>query len=249
MFNSFPIPEPDVGGGQWVHDWSAYQTICDLTGTTVTVPASTWQTFVNVTGKGFFKWCRASDTNSVSSNPNIRLTIDGQVYQFDGVVAGSNNQGNEINFEIPFKTSLKIEAFNSHATNAVNMMCDYLYMLQQSNPNASKVTLLQQSQRKMAYLTGNSTTLVDLLNITGSGYLLSARFLGYYSTAASPIYGDIAIDGVQKMTNRYLSSINQSSIKQSEVVGPMRFNNSLRIKTRTDATGTPYICEAWYSLD
>lgn len=249
MFNSFPQPIPDnAGGGQWVHDWSAYQTVYDLTGAQVSVPANTWKTFVNITGKGFFKWCRVSASDVSTPNPNIKITIDGQVYQFDGALSGAGFQGNEINFEIPFKTSLKIEAFNSTGSIAVNLICDYLYLLQQSNPNASKVTLLQQSQRKMAYVDGASLTLADILNIVGSGYLLEVKYFAY-AAAASFIRGDISIDGAQKMTDRLMFRIGGSDYKQNEIVGPIRFNSSLRIKARTDSASSPYICFVWYSLD
>jgi hypothetical protein len=192
-----------------------------------------------------------SDTTQYTPNPNIRITIDGQVYQFDGFNGGANNdhQGNEINCEIPFKKSLTIEAYNSHTTQASFFICDYLYLLQQSSPNASKVTLLQQTNRKMVYVTGTSTTFVDLLNVTGSGYLLGIRFSGYYVSYTSVTRGDIAVDGVQKMTDRALFGVGGEGYKQSEIVGPIRFNTSLRIKARADFAGTTFTCFAWYSLD
>lgn len=245
MFNSFPQPKPDSGGWTSPLDWSAYQTVYDLTGATVSIPANTWQTFVNVTGKGFFKWCRV-DGQAGSSNPSIRLTIDGVAYTFDTPNAGGDTQGNEVNFEIPFKNSLKIEGYNRH-TSAVNFLCDYLYLFQQSTPSIG-VTLLNQSQRKMAYLTGESTTLVDVVNVIGSGYLLGIHFLGYYGSTSGTVYGNIAIDGSNKM-NRPLFQPATINFKQMNFPGPIRFDSRLIIQTRTTIAGAPYSCFAWYTLD
>lgn len=249
MFNSFPIPVPDSGGGLASPlDWSAYNTVYDLTGTDVSVPASSWNTFVNVTGKGFFKWCRISAGNGIpTANPSIRITIDGIPYTFDTPNAGSNSQGNEVNFEIPFKSSLKIEGFNRDAL-SIFFKCDYLYLLQQINPNPSKIAILNQSQRKSAYLVTTATSLVDLLNITGSGYLLGVRFLGYYSSAGGSIFGDIIVDGISKMNNRELFANNNETFKQPEIIGPIRFNSALRVRTRV-ASGSSSTCFVWYTLD
>lgn len=236
------------GGGQWAHDWTAYQTLYDLTGTTVSVGASAWQTFLDITGKGVFKWVRMNTGTAGAVNPAIRLTIDGQAYSFDSPLAGSGNQGNEVNFEIPFKSSLKIEGFNRSA-GAAALYCDYLYLLQQSSPNPSKITLLQQSQRKAAYYSAATTTLADVVNITGSGYLLGVRFLSFYNSANAIVNGDIIVDGVQKMTDRTLVGVGTPSNRLTEVVGPIRFNSSLRIRIRTDIAGATPICFVWYSLD
>lgn len=250
MFNSFPQPKPDAAGGSPnLQDWSAYTPVYDLTGTAVAVPASTWQTFVNVTGRGFLKWCRMnSEVAAAVANPAIKITVDGVEYTFDSSLNGSYKQGNEVNFEIPFKKSLKIEGFNRSGS-AANLICDYLYLLQQSTPNANNVTLLQQTQRKMATFYGNTTTLADVVNITGSGYLLGVRFLGVYVTGGAAIMGDIIIDGVQKMNNRYLYGIVGDPVKLTEIEGPIRFNSSLRIRTRTDIVAGNPLCFAWYSLD
>lgn len=247
MFNSFPIPKPDSGGSPNLQDWSAYTPVYDLIGGSVSVPASSWGTFVNVTGKGFLKWCNISTTLSLSANPAIRITVDGQAYTFDSSLTGNAYQGNEISQEIPFETSLKIEGFNRN-TGAVLMLCDYLYLLRQSNPNAKKVTILEQTIRKMAYATGSDTSLIDLVNVTGSGYLLGARFENYYSSLTGYTHGDISIDGVQRMTDRQLLGIYNSADKKSEIFGPIRFNTSLRIKTKCTA-GTFYVSRAWYTLD
>lgn len=143
---------------------------------------------------------------------------------------------------------MKIEGYNRHTASA-NFSCDYLYLLQNLTPNASNITLLTQSQRKMTYLTGTSITLVDLANVTGSGYLIGMRIMGYYASAIGEIYGDITIDGINKMSDRLLIQTGTVNYKVSEFVGPIRFASSLRIRTRTSAAGSPYVCEAWYSLD
>lgn len=247
---SFPQPKPDGGGGPNLLDWSAYQTVYDFTGTAQSVPATTWKTFVDITGKGFLKWCRVSASSNTGVNPDIRLTIDGQEYMFERSSAGAQLQGNEINFEIPFKNSLKIEAFNFDGSSAATLICDYLYLVQVSTPSERKNTLLLQSSRKMAYASGTATALTDVLNITGSGYLLGISFQGYYNTAQASIFGDLAIDGLQKITDRmvFLPSTSAQR-KQSDFVGPIRFNTSLRIRSRIEAAGSTYVVFAWYCLD
>lgn len=238
-----------VGGLPSPLDWSAYQPVYDYTGTTINVPANTWQTYVNVTGKGFLKWVRGyKGTQLTPMNPAIRITIDGVPYLFQQQASGAYNQGNELNHDIPFKQSLKIEVENA-SVSGLFLGCDYLYLLAQSTPNPSKVTLLQQSQRNMGYLNTANTTLTDVINVTGSGYLLKAVFQGYYSTAASYVNGDLAIDGAQKMTDRQLFGTGIEDNKLSEIMGPIRFNSSLRVRTRIQAAGSSAICFVWYSLD
>jgi len=245
-FNGLDVGVMTGAGGPWFGDWSAYTPVYNISGTTVSVPQNSWFVIVNITGKGFFKWCRAYDTTNDGATPKIRLTIDGAQKVFDSIAIPSG-VGNEVKNEIPFLNSLKIEIFNSMATTA-SMVCDYLYFLQNTNPNPNINTILQQSVVKNAFLSTPASSLTDVLNLTGSGYLLSAKFFGRFSsTPGGDIFGDITIDGTNVMNNRLLWRIESNPYKLGEIVGPIRFNTSLRVRTRTSQSWAWCLVE--YSLD
>ena len=234
-------------GGPWFGDWEAYIPMYDWSGTELIVPPNSWYTVVDVNGKGYFKWCRAT---SGSSFPRIRLTIDGAQYLFDVNGNNVNLRVNEVNMEIPFNTSLKIEVFNAHTSSATKIL-DYLYYIQINNPNPRTNTILEQSTRMNYNVSVVSTTLVDAVNITGSGYLHAIRFSGRKSASGTlTVYGDISIDGVPKMTD---SAVFDDSVggyaKRANFMGPIRFETSLRVRTRTNNANDNAFCFIEYSLD
>jgi hypothetical protein len=228
-------------------DWAAYTPVYDFEGADIAAPASAWTTALSISGKGFFRWCRMDTNDSTTPNPDIRLTIDGVPYSFATSTLGSSDQGNEVSHDILFNTSLKIEGYNRNTVARV-IRCQYLYYTQTSTPNPSNNTLLSQSQRKMAYLSGNSTTAVDVLNIVGSGYLLGIRFLGYYGSMGAWIAGTLVVDGVTKMNGKQIVQTTTEGGKKSEYRGAIRFNSSLNVKVSTGTTGSNYVCEVWYTL-
>ena len=234
-------------GGPWFGDWAAYTPVYNISGTTQNVPPQSWHTFVNITGTGFLKWCRAYHDSSYAMSPKVRITIDGTEKVFDVHLYFLRAVGNEVGVELPFFESLKIEVYNSD-TLTTPLGCDYLYFLQNASPDPNVNSLMQQSVVTTTYLAQQSTSLIDVVNMSGSGYLLEVCFWGYYNTASGTIYGDIAIDGVTKMSDRRLWSIG-GGYKLDKIVGPIRFGSSLRVRVRSDNLGTVPLCLVRYSLD
>lgn len=92
----------------------------------------------------------------------------------------------------------------------------------------------------MVNVINNTTSLVDVVNISGSGYLMSANF-----ACQAQILADIIIDGVTK-----ISSAARLVEGQSACIAPIwKFNSSLVIKIKTSSTAE-YACSAVsYVLD
>ncbi|MNO28120.1 hypothetical protein D3C76_180070 [compost metagenome] len=237
------------GGGSSLHDWSAYTTHQNWAGTSTAIPAASFATMLDVTGDGQLVFVRA-DTSSAGSarNPDIRMTVDGTAYTFEGVDAGANRQGNMLLEPIYFKSSLKIEVFNRSAS-AGSFWLDYTYLLKTGTPGESQ-TLLTSSARKMAYSEVFAATDSDVVNITGSGYLLGIDFSAYYNSGVANLLGTVILDGTTIMNGRILFSPYASSGKISTFKGPLRFDSNLIVRHRMSTNNvSTAVTRVWYTLD
>jgi hypothetical protein len=233
-------------------DWSAYNPVYNFTGNGIGVTAGNDATFVSVTGRGVFKWCRGW-ANGAPFYPPIRIIIDGTPYVFNQTSLDSGQYlvvGNEAKFDIPFNESLIIQVINATGS-TVTLYCDYLYLLEKSTPT-NQVTLLTQSQRLMAHMGAQPATMTPVVSVAGSGYLLEARFeMGVSGVSPGPaLAANIAIDNSVKMGGRTLLQFG-AAVKHSNFWGPIRFNSNLLISAQLFA-GTANgvaVCRVWYTLD
>jgi hypothetical protein len=233
------------GGLASLLDWSAYDSIHNWIGTEVSVAAGAYYTFVNDTGEGYLLFCQGS-MNTLQ--PDIRITVDGVAYVFEGLVASGAHNGNQIVHPIHFKTSLKIEVKNIDSSSR-SIICDYTYIKKISDPSIDNQTLLGASQRKMAFGQTSSTSLTTVVNITGSGYLLNTILTAYFSSAGANCYLDIQVDGVSVMTDKFRYNSGNIARKQPVFIGPIRYSTSLLIRHKTDSTGTTSLTRAFYTID
>lgn len=108
-------PWEELGGGgvlDYKNVRTAQQDVSFINGTNF----NTYYTLVNVTGEGILRFVQLSGTNY--SGINLRLTVDGTVYNFNGL-NGMFTTGSEVNqslLDIPFKTSVKIEFTRTSGT-------------------------------------------------------------------------------------------------------------------------------------
>jgi len=233
-------------GGPWFGDWGAYQTVYDWSGTTQNVPAGSWKTFVDVTGEGWLIFVRAFCQQT--GDTTFRITVDSIQYVFNGVNSQARS-GNLLTQPIYFSQNLKIEVFNSESS-AMNVGCDYTYLLKNGIPDSSKQTILLSGQRNMGYHSTNSTILVDVINITGSGYLLGIEVSGLGSGTGGTVNVDLKINDANIMTDRALFAPSTTAVKQHFFNGPIRFTNSLRVQHRvTNPTGMTSYIRVFYALD
>lgn len=250
MFNSFPQPKPDTGGGLLSPlDWSAYETVYDWSGALASIPASSWGTFLNIAGEGYLSFFQAYAISNVLI-PDVRVTIDGVSYVFSGYNGGDRSIGNILNHPIYFKNSLKIEVYNSIGT--APFACDYTYLLKKSSANPSKNTILQASARNMAYNMTSGTTDTAVANVSGSGYLLAIEVSGNQITAldtTAEILLSISIDTVAKMTSKSLFRPGGYGYKLHYFAGPVRFNSQLFIRHKVSNANAAAISRVWYTLD
>lgn len=230
-------------------DWSAYTPVYNWSGSTVSVPASSWHTFVNVTGEGFLKFVQAFSRSGNSVDPDVKITVDGTTLTFLGSLIGLTH-GNLITQPIYFQKSLKIEVFN-HNASAGETGCDYTILNKNTNPNINKQTLLLASSRNEAKNTTNSTSITDVINLTGSGYLLGFVTTGYAATSlgSNDILVTLTMDAVTKMNDRALFNTGSATNKQHIFNGPIRFENSLRVQHHRAGTGGFSMTRVFYTLD
>lgn len=248
MFNSFPQPKPDASGGlPSILDWSAYDTVYDWSGTTVSVPLTSWYTFVDVSGSGYLTFVQAIAALSTAAEPNVRVTIDGSPYVFNGFNTASTFIGNIIMHPIYFKSRLKIELYNKAGSSA-SLGCDYSYLLKQQTPTSNQSILLAGS-RNEGYGQTTSLTLTDIVNISGSGYLLGALFSGWYSSAGGIVKGNVVVDSVTKMTSRNLFDVTAGTNKTHYFHGPIRFESSLQVQHLISTSGGFAQSRVFYTLD
>jgi hypothetical protein len=245
----------DVGLGgisaPWMNDWSAYSTVYDWSQTTASVPTVSWYTFVNISGAGFLKFVRAYCWDLAAAEyPDVRITIDGIAYVFTGVSGSAGVEiGNLLSQPISFSTSLKIEVFNRHTATA-SMACDYTYLLKTGTPNPTKQTILMASNRRIGFNQTSSTLATDIVNITGSGYLLDVEFGGYNTAINSnSVHGTLIVDGVTKMNDVYLIRAAGGDQKLTYYKGPIRFTSSLQVRHRVDGASVVGLSRAFYTLD
>lgn len=85
--------------------------------------------------------------------------------------------------------------------------------------------------------TTTSQTMVDVLNISGAGYFLGLTTINWGS--ATP-YLNLIIDGVNK---------SGAAINGHTIIGPIRFNTSLQIQHRLDASSSTCRTAITYLLD
>lgn len=238
-----------VSGLPSVLDWSAYTTNYNWSATPMGVNPNSYGTFLNITGEGFLIFARG-DTNAVQAkNPNMRITVDGVAYVFEGVNAGGAYQGNILVNPIYYKTSLKIELFNRDVS-ARALFCDYTYLAKTSTPSKFQ-TLLSSPSRKMAYGINSLSSNVDVVNITGSGYLLAIEFTGRYGSGSSGHnVGTLTVDSVIKMNARNTFNPATEDTKHHSFNGPIRFNENLKVQHRDSSGGfITAITRVWYVLD
>ncbi len=235
------------GGMPNTGDWSAYETLHNWSGTTTSIPASSWGTFVDITGEGVALFL-SSDRQA-----NIRVTIDGGTpIIFTGATLNTlSATTNTINQPIFFNSSIKVEVYNM-ITSTIPYFLDYTILKKIGEPDPLEQTILTQSQRLLANSSINSTTSQDVVNISGSGYLLGVLFTGYSSAAMdSNSIGSITIDGTPKMTNRSLINFyNNGGTKLHVFNGPIRFETSLTVshKMSVNSAGASWT-RVWYTID
>lgn len=228
-------------------DWSAYDTVYDWSIATTSVPATSYGTFLDIAGEGYLVFARGDSTVVTSRNPDVRITVDGIVYVFAGIDAGAQSQGNALVSPIYYKTSLKIELFNRAAVSNT-LRCDYTY-LRKTKATSKTQTLLISSNRKMAYAITTSVTNTDVVNITGSGYLLAIEFSGFYTSAGGTTYGTVTVDSVIKMNDRSAFGSMGESPKTHNYIGPVRFATNCKVQHRLNVTGSTALTRVWYVLD
>lgn len=224
-------------------DYSAYTTVYDWSGTVSSIGATAWGIFIDETGEGYLTFCRGFCTHANGDNPNIKITIDGILSEFNNSTnTGGSYQGNIIHTPIYFKKSLKIEMYNRDATSR-NFGCDYTYLLRQTVPSLNQ-TILTATTKDMKYLSTVSTTFVDLINISNSGYLLAAELEGCPGT----LNFNLSIDGVTKTTDRQVYLASNTTIKQPVFIGPIRYNTSTIMQIKSPINQS-IIGRAWYTID
>ena len=228
-------------------DWSSYSIDYDWTGTSQSVASNSYQEFYNYSGEGFLRFVRGgSSASGIASNPDLRITVDGVEYVFLGDATDAKT-GNCIYKNIYFKNSLKIEVFNRDGL-TIDMECDYTILKKISNPKKID-TVLESSLRDMAANENNTTSDVDVVNISGSGYLLQLASRAYWISRNENVILTVIADGVNVMTNRTLGEPTGDKNKQELFLGPIRFETSLIVKHRIAASGSPALTKVWYTLD
>lgn len=239
------------GGGDapWLHDWSAYSSQANWSDNAVSVAAGGWQTFVNISGSGWLTWVRGWSSTTAADNPDIRVTVDGVPIVFTGQTpATGHTLGNDVWHPIHFKASLKVEVRNRH-TSAANLGCNWTYLLQTATPKVGTQRLISMGSRLMADGWANGTSFTDVINVTGSGWLLGVTFSARYSGSSLLMYGYVETDGSTRMQSRGLVNPGLNPFKMHTFSGPLRFNNNLRIQHRTDTAGVEAMTRVWYALD
>jgi hypothetical protein len=240
------------GGGLWMHDWSGYASHYDWSGSTTSVPTNSWGTLLNVAdGPGFLTFARSFAAGGATSaeNPNIRVTVDGVAYTFSGASgAPSALIGNMLLAPIPYKTTLKVEAFNRDTGSARSLGLDYTYLSKAGIASSARTTLLSAGTRSMGFGTTASATMTTVANITGAGWLIGLA-TDTYGTANSNTTMTIVVDGVTKMAARTVGNPQASTYKQQPFVGPIRFNTSLQIQHASASSVNTVMTREWHLLD
>ena len=238
-------------GGPWLHDWGAYETVYDYARGLTSTGGKTWRTFVDeVTGPGFLLFVRGWSSHSGASLPDVRVTVDGTPYVFEGDLDSLPRTGNKLLHPLPYQNTLKIEVYNGFSTSA-DLGCDYLYLRATGTPDPDIVTILGAGDRLSVYHMETSNTLTDVANVAGAGYLLGIMFSAY-STSTSTEYsrGTVIVDGVTKMDDQQLVRIGAESHKTHYFPGPVRFASALRVQHRMDANNIGgAVTRVWYTLD
>jgi hypothetical protein len=239
---------PSGVGGLWEHDWSAYTTVYNYTGTTTATTANSYRQFVNITGEGFLTFARGFSNDSSEGNPEMRITIDGVAWNMLGVAFDGNASGftgNVLSSSIYFKNSLIVEVRNQTGFSQ-NLGCDFCYLLKNTKPNNKVQTLTKTNQRMVRVVTASSS-LTTVVNVSGSGYLLAVQtdvsgtneegFLDISGTGISPTMSNRKIVGNQTLSfNHYYTKF------------PIRFTGSLLVRHRRSGTGV-VDTRVWYILD
>lgn len=229
-------------------DWSAYDTIFDWSGLDSSVSLNSWGEFVNIAGEGYLVFVRGYSTGlNELSNPDIRITVDGNSSIFQGMAYYTRN-GNLILQPIYFKNSLKIELYNRYSQTDF-LALDYTYLLKKNKPTLSQ-TIIDGSNPLMTTGQTNTTSMSDVINLVGSGYLLGIEASSRYSSGGGQIYYSLNVDGVNVMNARpNVTAPASYAYKQHIFMGPIRFNSNLVIQHRTTTSATYGITRAFYLLD
>jgi hypothetical protein len=188
-----------------------------------------------VSGEGFLTFCAVSANFPAASTPKIKVTVDGTSFEFDGDLSASAYIDNLITEPIYFKESIKVEAYNANS-GASTLYSNISYLIKNANPDFKKQTLLEQANRKQAFNNTTSTSYVDVVNISGSGYFFLSITSWYVnSSGSSNVSLKVVLDGVT-ILNDYLVGGTGTTTLRNIFKGPLKFETSLQIQQKVAAS-------------
>jgi hypothetical protein len=235
-------------GGLWMNDWSAFNSNYDWSGTTKSVPASSWGTFIDVAnGPGYLTFARGVGS-STFLDPDMRITVDGVPYVFSGVNTSTGPESNMLLHPIVYRSTLKVELYN-RSTGAFSYGLDYTYMNKVSGPNANVATLLTAGSLAMNQAASTATGLITVASVTGAGWLTDIIVDQTYVSAGSQGLLTLVVDGVTKINARQVVGATSGANKLGHFHGPVRFNSSLQVKISCSGSGSTTYGREWHLLD
>lgn len=217
------------GGGKpapWLHDWSAHTIDYSWPGAATNIAAGQWATLLNTTGKGWLTFLRAmgKDGWNETEGPPIRITVDGGTpitWTADNAYA---LWGTDILVPIRFEVSLLVEVRNKDGSTR-SFTLDHTILRDNQKPDVSKQTMLLHPTRREFAHGINGTTMTTVLDVLGSGWLVSLHTRGWGSGSA----GTLEINGATVYSERRLD-------RTGPFMGPIRFETRLTVKHRSLST-------------
>lgn len=221
-------------------DWSSYSF---ETGNNSFSPidGSQWENVFSREGEGYLTFFRYYSSIG-HSQPLIKIKADGQETVITGSDFLSPNIPIDVFFPIYFKQDIEI-----YVKSDKSFRFQYTVALKSGKP-----TILQTYKDMQIYSAHSSTNLTggeNMVEILGSGYLLSLQVDGYSVSVSGTIqaYAKAIIDGVEVISLRDCPTI--SSISLNTWASPIRFENGLVINHYTTSTNCNTKTRVLYALD
>lgn len=211
-------------------------------------------TAVNVvSGSGWVFLISAWLNSTASATASINVEVDGVTYSrvinCKGVdrTEGNRAAGGTYSIPIRFESSMSVTVSDGPAYVAVIYGLDTgstrLYgQADVPNPYILKPTLGTFNQNYQ------TTTYFDVLNISGSGYLLAMHGAPGDDDGVI-VYVNLIIDGITVYSGLNLMNSNDNTSNELHITTPIRFNSSLLIQTRSSGPTAGATLNTRYTLD
>lgn len=216
-------------------------------------PVAAGATALNVTGSGWIFLVTAWLNSTGSATSYVDITVDGilleKVVVCKGVESsGGNNRAAGGTYAIPIRFESSMVVTCSGLT--------YLCVIYGLDTGSGKLygtkNIPDPYKLKPNYGTFNqnyqTTTYFDVLNISGSGYLL-----GMHGAAGDDdgvtVWVNLFIDGVQIWNGLNLMNGDDAASRELHITTPIRFNSSLQIQTKSSGATAGATLNTKYTLD